>query len=170
LVRALVLLLAVGGSGCGTLRRSANLVEENQEAVAASTESIRHNHEAVGESSDAIRRNEQAVLTSTGAISENERVVRASTEAIRQNQEAVTAVTSMMEHLSPGQRGLNGLKLAIALLLTALVAGYAALLALVIASLRMCRSLRNIERKLPTVEIGTSLAHSLPPQCSAHVR
>ena len=87
----------------------------------------------------------RAVNASTDAIADNQRIVRQSTDAILQNQNALAGVTATIEKLSPAN---PRFKLAAGLVIAAAVALYGGLLALLIAGLRACRSLRTIETKL----------------------
>jgi hypothetical protein len=57
----------------------------------------------------------------------------------------LTEVSALVQQLSPGRRGFV---LAIAVVAAALLAAYAGLFALIVATVRNGRSLRNIEQKL----------------------
>lgn len=142
----LVFLIA---AGCSTVRHTTDLIKANQQGVEASTASIRLNQDAVSDSTDAINRNKKVILASTAAIAANSRAVQQSTDAIVQNQKVLADVTGMMEKLSPsGSQG----KWVQVVVIAALVAIYAAVIALLISALRTGRTIRTIEAELHDVE------------------
>ena len=147
--------------GCSSMTRTTDVMHDAQEAVAQSTTAIRENCKVIEESTATIRANQSAIAQSTESIDANQKVIQESTatidgnsrtiarssETIAKNQELLGDVTASLERLNPGTKtGPPGF--VVPLLIVAIVVGYLGFVAVVIASLRMRRSLHRIEGRL----------------------
>jgi hypothetical protein len=137
---------AVMIGGCG-LSQMPQLIQENEEAVKASSLSIRENLAVVDESTQSIRRNQQIIEHSTAVIADNAAVIRDSTSAISQNQQAVARMSPAIEQMQSLVPSRGQIPIAAGLLVGVIVLLLAAFVAMAIAALRISAAVRRMEQK-----------------------